>query len=114
MSFFADEAGFLGAVDRVFAAIERALDASGLDVDSARQGAVLEIGFEDGSRVILNAQAPLHEIWLASRSGGRHFRASADGLWSDTRSGAPLTDELAAALSLHSGQPVALRADLLR
>ena len=113
MSFFADEPSFLAAVDRVFAAVENALDASGLDVDSARHGAVLEIGFEDGSRVILNAQAPLHEIWLASRGGGRHFRASEDGTWSDTRSGASLALELSAALSLHSGQSVALAPDFL-
>ena len=110
MSQFLDEPRFLAAVDQVFAAIEAALDAAGpgLDLDCARHGPVLEITFEDHSRVILNAQAPLHEIWLASRAGGRHFRFVEDGSWRDTRSSETLEIALSNALSLHAGEAVAL------
>jgi len=99
---------YLDEVEQVFASIEDALDASGLDVDPARHGGVLEIEFDDGSRVILNAQAPLHEIWLASRAGGRHFRQASDGQWLDTRSTESLATQLSAALSLHAGAPVVI------
>jgi CyaY protein len=105
MSPFQDEPRFLAAVDQVFAAIEVALDEAGpdLDLDYARHGPVLEITFEDHSRVILNAQAPLHEIWLASRAGGRHFRCVEDGHWRDTRSSETLESALSDALRLHGG-----------
>jgi CyaY protein len=110
MSPFLDEPRFLAAVDEVFAAIEEALDASesDLDLDCARHGPVLEITFEDHSRVILNAQAPLHEIWLASRAGGRHFRCADGGTWSDTRSCETLETALSNALRAHSGAVVVI------
>jgi CyaY protein len=114
MSQFLDEPRFLAAVDQVFAAVEAALDAAGpdqdLDLDCARRGPVLEITFEDHSRVILNAQAPLHEIWLASRAGGRHFRCAEDGSWRDTRSSETLETALSDALTLHAGEVVAVPA----
>jgi CyaY protein len=114
MSQFLDEPRFLGAVDQIFAAVEAALDAAGpdldLDLDCARRGPVLEITFEDHSRVILNAQAPLHEIWLASRAGGRHFRYAEDGSWRDTRSSETLETALSDALTLHTGEVVAVPA----
>ena len=112
MSQFLDEPRFLAAVDQVFAAVEAALDAAGpdLDLDCARRGPVLEITFEDHSRVILNAQAPLHEIWLASRAGGRHFRCAEDGSWRDTRSSETLETALSNALTLHAGEVVAVPA----
>jgi CyaY protein len=108
MSQFLDEPRFLAAVNQVFVAVEATLDAAGpdLDLDCARHGPVLEITFEDHSRVILNAQAPLHEIWLASRAGGRHFRCAEDGSWRDTRSSETLERALSDALSLHAGEVV--------
>jgi len=110
MSPFPDEPRFLAAVDEVFAAIEESLDATGqdLDLDCARHGPVLEITFEDHSRVILNAQAPLHEIWLASRAGGRHFRCADNGTWIDTRSSETLETALSSALSGHAGETVVI------
>jgi CyaY protein len=50
--------------------------------------------FSDRSQIIINLQKPLHEVWLAARSGGYHFRWHA-GQWIDTKSG----DEFFAALS---------------
>ena len=47
------------------------------------------------SELIVNAQPPLHELWLAARRGGFHFRLDGEGLWRDTRSG----DEFFALLS---------------
>jgi CyaY protein len=81
--------------DSVFRRLEAALDSvdAGLDYDLAA-GGVLEIEFDDGSMIVVNRQAPLHEIWVAARGGGFHYRW--DGAsWRDTRSG----EELFAALS---------------
>jgi len=103
MAYFSDEARFLAAVAEVFERVEDWLDASGADVDTALQGPVLQIDFADQSRVILNAQAPLQEIWLASRAGGWHFRADATGAWVDTRAGESLEALLVAAVYLHGG-----------
>jgi len=57
--------------DAAFADIESLLDAAGLDLDIA--GNVLTVELDDGSKIILNRQPPVHEIWLATKSGGYHF-----------------------------------------
>ena len=52
-----------------------------------------------GSKIIVNTQPPLHELWLATRGGGFHFRFEA-GRWVDTKDGveffARLSDEASA------------------
>jgi len=45
-----------------------------LDVETKRNGNVLNLIFENGHQVVINSQAPLHEMWLAARSGGFHYR----------------------------------------
>jgi CyaY protein len=97
--------------DRTLAAIERALDRAGLDLDLQTKGAgVLEIEFADGSKVIVNRHAAAREIWVAARSGGFHFRHSADG-WRDTRDGTELFAALSKIASAQSGSAVILAAD---
>ena len=90
---------FIAAADRTLAAIGAAIDAaaeaSDVDLDWSENDGVLEVECEDGSKLIVNRHVPNREIWVASRSGGFHFRG-ADGVWRDTRSG----EELGAALSL--------------
>jgi CyaY protein len=81
-------------LDAIEASIERAIDGAALDVDIERQGNVITLVFEDDSKVIVNSHSAAHEIWLAARSGGFHYRLVGDR-WIDGRSG----DELFAALS---------------
>jgi CyaY protein len=40
--------------------------------------------FANRSQIIINLQKPLHEVWLAARSGGYHFRFDGQQ-WSDTK-----------------------------
>ena len=83
------------ALSRIEQAVELSGEANGLDVECTFNGNVLEIEFVDnGSKIIVNSQAAMQEIWVAAKSGGFHFRYD-DGRWVDTRSG----DELFAALS---------------
>ena len=44
------------------------------------EAGILTIECPDGSKVIVNKQAPHREIWVAARSGGFHFRPS-EGAW---------------------------------
>jgi CyaY protein len=45
-----------------------------LDIDSSRTGGLLELTLPDNSKIVINTQPPLHEIWLAARSGGFHYK----------------------------------------
>ena len=84
------ESEFVSLADRALADIEKELDASGRDLDYATvDGGVLEIEFDDGSKIVVNRHAAMQEIWVAARAGGFHFRW--DGAaWRDTRDGRDL------------------------
>ena len=79
--------------DAVFARIERAIDGSDADIDYDSNGTVMEIEFEDGSKVIVNRHVPNREIWLAAKSGGFHY-ALQDGRWFSQRDGSELFAKL--------------------
>ncbi|MCL1141089.1 iron donor protein CyaY [Shewanella gaetbuli] len=74
--------------DEIFSAIdnaiETAIDEQDADVDIDYSGNVVQLTFEDGSQIVINKQEPLHEIWLATKTGGYHF-AYVEGEWLDTR-----------------------------
>ena len=90
--------------------IQLALEASGSDADvESKADGVLELTFEDGSRMVINRHGAAREIWVAARSGGFHFRW--DGAaWRDTRDGAELFSALSKLVSAHGGTPVVLAA----
>ena len=75
----------------LFGELEALLEEAGEDFDN--NGSVLEIISDDDDTIVINRQPPKHEVWLAARSGGRHFR-HVDGQWCDTRDGAVLIDLL--------------------
>jgi len=100
------ESEFLALTDAVFARIETALDAAGLDTDTLRAGNVLEIEFDDGSKVIVNRHAANQELWIAARSGGYHYR-QVGGAWRNTRGEGEFYADLAAAIALHAGEDFA-------
>jgi CyaY protein len=79
------------------ATTDRWLQDDVIDIDSHRTGGLLELAFPNGSKIIVNTQPPLHEVWLAAKAGGFHFRWVA-GHWLDTRDGS----EFIAALSAHA------------
>jgi len=98
---------FLAAVDAVLASIESALDATGADVDIERSGHVLTLTCPDDSRVVVNAQAPMQQVWVAARSGGFHY-ALREGSWIDSRDGSELFATLSRILSQQAAQPMVL------
>lgn len=101
------ETEFLTHAEAVLGQIETGLEQAGVDADVdlelSRNGNVLEIEFVDnGSKIIVNTQAPMQEIWVAARSGGFHYRFS-EGNWRNTRDGSELFASLAALASAQGG-----------
>jgi CyaY protein len=98
------------AADRVLASIERQADAwlqdGVIDIDTSRAGGLLELAFPNGSKIVVNKQPPLHEIWLAARNGGYHFRF-VDGAWRDTRDGREFFARLSEEASVQGGKALA-------
>lgn len=104
------ESEFEALADAALTSIERALEASGVDADMQMKGAgVLEIEFDDGSKMVLNRHGAARELWVAARSGGFHFRH--DGrVWRDTRDGSELFAALSRLVTAQSGVPAILSA----
>ena len=98
-----DETEFEAAAQTALDALEQALEATGLDFE-LKDGGVLEIERDDGSKIIVNRHRAAREIWVAARAGGFHYRWDGTA-WRDTRSGA----ELFAALSGLLGGGIRLR-----
>ena len=106
------ESEFLAVAEAVLndieARIEQAAEASDVDVECSRSGNVLEIEFIDqNSKIIVNTQAPMQEIWVAARSGGFHYRMK-DQQWLDTRDGSELFAALSSLASAQAGQALTL------
>jgi len=96
-----DDKEFNALADQALQRIEAALEGADVDFEMVA-GGVLEIEFDDGSKIIVNRHGVAREIWVAARSGGFHFRWEG-GQWLDTRDGSALMDKLAALVSQQAG-----------
>jgi CyaY protein len=91
------------------ATVDRLLQDDVIDIDASRTGGLLELSFPNGSKVVINTQPPLHELWLAARSGGFHFKPFA-GCWRDTRDGRDFFEVLSACATEQAGRPLVFSA----
>ena len=93
----------------VLAGIEATIDGwlqdDVVDIDVHRTGGLLELSFPNGSKLVLNTQPPLHELWLAARSGGYHYK-HVNGRWLDTREGREFFEALSACATEQAGLPL--------
>jgi CyaY protein len=104
-----DETQFNALAEAAMAEIEKALEQCAAELDyEVKPGGVLEVEFDDGSKVIINRHSAAREIWVAARSGGFHFREDG-GRWVGTRGGEDLFAVLSRVLSEQSGETVELR-----
>jgi CyaY protein len=101
------ETEFLQRAEEVMSAIERSIDATGADIESSRSGNVLTLEMGDGSKVVINSQAPMQQMWVAGKNGAFHY-AWNDGAWRDTRDGSELFAALSRLVSAQGGEPVML------
>jgi CyaY protein len=105
-----EEKEFNMLAEATLARIEQALDGCSCDIDyEVQPGGVLELEFDDGSKIIINRHLAAREIWVAAKSGGFHFRPE-EGRWVGTRDGAELFAALSRLASEQSGEPVVLLA----
>lgn len=104
------ESEFEALAGAALAALEGALEAAVPDADVQAKGTgLLEIEFDDGSKMVINRHAAAREIWVAARSGGFHFRYDGS-VWRDTRDGTELFAAVSKLASQQSGTPVTLGA----
>jgi CyaY protein len=100
--------------DRTLATIERQADLwlqQGIvDIDPQRTGGLLELALPNGTKVVVNKQPPLQEIWLAARLGGYHFKWSGTE-WRDTKDHAEFFQRLSEQLTAQAGVALTIRAD---
>ena len=90
---------FFTLAEAALSRIENAIDTSGADIDIERSGNVLTLEFDNGSKIIINLQAAMHEIWIAAKAGGFHYQYQ-DGAWRDSRN----NTELFAALTHYASE----------
>lgn len=108
-----DESEFNQKTDELLTAIEDAIDEvideEDLEIDFETAGGILTLGFEDSSKIIINRQAPLRQIWVATRSGGFHFDFDPErNQWREEKSGSELFAELSRHCSASTGYHVTL------
>jgi len=98
---------FLDQAERLLAGVEiscdRLNDNTDADVDNQRVGGMITLTFPNRSQIVINLQKPLHEVWLAARCGGFHYKF--DGaLWQDTKGQGEFWQSLSRYATEQSGQ----------
>lgn len=78
------------------------------DIDCEINGGVLTLSFENGSKIIINRQEPLHQVWLATKNGGYHFNLREE-TWICDRSGGEFWQLLEQASTEQAGEAVSFR-----
>ncbi|MDM0088384.1 MULTISPECIES: iron donor protein CyaY [unclassified Variovorax] len=100
---------YMDRAEAALAAIEQSCDrindATEADIDNQRVGGMITLTFPNRSQLIINLQKPLHEIWLAARSGGYHYRHDGTA-WIDTKTGEEFFGNLSREATLQAGQPL--------
>ena len=96
-------------LNNIEGAFEQVAEETDVDIECSRSGNVLQIEFADnGSKIIVNSQAPMKEMWIAARSGGFHYRRI-DDRWINTRDGSEFYEALSRMASEQAGIPLALK-----
>jgi CyaY protein len=79
---------FMDRAEALLASIEascdRINDETDADIDNQRVGGMITLTFPNKTQIIVNLQKPLHEVWMAAKAGGFHYKF--DGArWMDTK-----------------------------
>jgi CyaY protein len=96
---------YLTRAEAVLTAVERAIDDTDADIEFERSGNVLTLEFENKTKIIVNLQPPMREIWIAAKAGGFHFRFT-ENAWRDTRNGTEFFSALSEYATQQAGETV--------
>ena len=84
---------------------DRINDSTDADIDNQRTGGMVTLTFSNRTQIIVNLQKPLHEVWMAAKSGGYHYRW-VEGHWKDTKNQAEFFEILSENATAQAGQAV--------
>lgn len=68
-----EENVFNQIVDDTLYCIEEAIDETGVDIDYDTIAGILTLEFLDQSKIIINRQTAMLQLWVAAKSGGFHL-----------------------------------------
>ncbi len=88
---------------------DRLCEETDADLDPQRVGGMVTITVRNGSQIIVNLQKPLHEVWMAARSGGFHYKFDGSQ-WMDTKGHGEFFAHLSRCASEQAGLPLAFTA----
>ncbi|GAA5135996.1 iron donor protein CyaY [Thalassotalea piscium] len=97
--------------DELLLTLEEAIEDCGVDIDYEGVSGMLTLTFKNGSKVIINKQAPLHEIWVATKFNGHHFHIENDQ-WIDKRGGGEFWQFITKAVSLQAETEITLNPEV--
>jgi len=103
---------FLDQAERLLSGVEissdRLNDDTDADIDNQRTGGMVTLTFPNRSQIVVNLQKPLHEVWLAARCGGFHYKF--DGVrWMDTKGQGEFWESLSRYASEQAGQELTFK-----
>ena len=102
-----DESEFNQRVDDILEQIEDAIEATNADIDYETAGGILTLSFEDDSKIIINRQTPVRQIWVAARQGGFHFIYNEDvDQWQREGGEQELFEALSQYCTEQAGEPI--------
>ncbi|HVC48540.1 MAG TPA: iron donor protein CyaY [Burkholderiales bacterium] len=104
------ETEFNNQVDLILENIVEAIDSTGIDIDYELAAGMLTLTFENESKIVINRQAAMQELWVAARAGGFHYRLE-EGIWKETRSDSSLSQRLSKLISEQSAIPLIICLD---
>ncbi|MGB3726509.1 MAG: iron donor protein CyaY [Glaciecola sp.] len=103
-----NESAYHQMLDDLFIRIEEALDElETVDIDYESGEGILTLILPDQSKIILNKQPPLLQLWVATKFNGHHFNYE-DGKWIDERFGGEFYSFFNDAISKQAGKAVTL------
>jgi len=95
--------------DELLLAVEEAIEDSGEDIDYESVSGLLTLTFKNKTKIIINKQAPLHQVWVATKFNGHHFEM-VDGLWQDNRGSGEFWQFISSAVSKQADVELVLSA----
>lgn len=98
------------AAEDLLLAVEEAIEDCGHDIDYEGVGGLLTLTFKNTTKIIINKQAPLKEIWVATKFNGHHFHFENDQ-WMDKRGGGEFWQFISKAVSIQADAEITLQAE---
>ncbi len=90
---------------RIEASCDKINDDTDADIDNQRTGGMVTLVFRNGTQIIVNLQKPLHEVWLAAKAGGFHYKFDGER-WMDTKGNGEFFHNLTRCAAEQAGQPL--------